>query len=496
MRVQGFGWIARIAASFAFVAASACGGGGGTDVVRVTGVRFGTVPSTLGAGVQFTVTVELTRSNGDVASGATNQVTLTLLNPGTAVLNGTTTVDAIDGVATFTGLSINQSGTGRQFHAATAELAVVSANVSVARGPAAQSQSSLTPPPGNVPPNAGAVLTFTFKDTYGNLVSNTAVSTSTDLPGSFLTPSSGTTNANGEFVTTFFSPGTGSAMVGAVVDGVPITGSGAYTVVNLCTTQPAAAAFPGTVNGTQPCGAYISTALAPSTYSFTAPGGGAAFTLNATYATRFEVTPDLTVPSVTAIASQFPSTGEWLLPAGNYFFRVGAVSGAGAFSVTTASVSANTGNVLRFLVAPGTFTGQGLAAGDENQFFGDGSFSDLYVLLSSRPCTLTVQTTAYDNFFVVFDAIDENAPALGISHPPLGQDAVLSLPACRSGNNPLLLVVNSFQPTGTGAYTLSVAFTGGGAMRASHDATSSVAPIRISGALRAALLSRMKSVRR
>ena len=496
MRVQGLGWIGRVAPLFAFALVAGCGGDG-TGVVRIAGVRFGTVPSAVGAGVPFTVIVELTRSNGDVASGTTSPVTLTLLNPGTAVLNGATSVDAVDGVATFSGLSINQAVSGRQFHASTTEFFAVSSPITVARGPAAQSQSSLAPAPGSIPPNSNATLTFTFKDAFGNVVSNTAVSAITDLPGSFLTPSSGTTNANGEFVTTFASTTTGSASLGAVVDGVPIVGSGAYTVVDLCASQPIAVAFPSTVNGTQPCGAYISTARAPSTYSFAAPGGGAALTVNATYPIRLEVTQDLDVPTVPAIATLFPATGEWLLPADNYFLRVSSVSGAGAFSVASASVPANTGDGFRFLVAPGTYTGQALAAGDYDEVFPDGSFSDVYFLFSTRQCTLTVQTTAYDNFFIVLDAKDANVAPLGISHPPLGEDAVISLQACRSGNNPIALVVNSFQPGGTGAYTLIVSFGGPGAIRAgSQVALPSVVPTRLRGDRAAALVGRTKLERR
>jgi hypothetical protein len=55
--------------------------------------------------------VEVQDAFGNRVPGATNTITVSLVNPGTAVLNGQTTRDAIDGRATFTGLSVNEPGT-------------------------------------------------------------------------------------------------------------------------------------------------------------------------------------------------------------------------------------------------------------------------------------------------------------------------------------------------------------------------------------------------
>jgi hypothetical protein len=55
--------------------------------------------------------VEVQDAFGNRVPGATNTITVSLVNPGTAVLNGQTTRDAVDGRATFTGLSVSEVGT-------------------------------------------------------------------------------------------------------------------------------------------------------------------------------------------------------------------------------------------------------------------------------------------------------------------------------------------------------------------------------------------------
>ncbi len=57
--------------------------------------------------------------SGSVDTDYNGPVTVALVNTGTATLGGTLTVNATDGVATFSGLSINQSGTGYVLMAST-----------------------------------------------------------------------------------------------------------------------------------------------------------------------------------------------------------------------------------------------------------------------------------------------------------------------------------------------------------------------------------------
>ncbi len=61
------------------------------------------------AGSSFGLTVEVESPGGQLVTGATGTVTLSLANdPGGAALNGTLTATIDDGVATFSGLSIDR----------------------------------------------------------------------------------------------------------------------------------------------------------------------------------------------------------------------------------------------------------------------------------------------------------------------------------------------------------------------------------------------------
>ncbi len=68
------------------------------------------------------VTVEIEDSNGVVVTSATNNITLALTIPGGATLNGTTTVSAVSGVATFSDLSVDTVGTSYTLDASASGL--------------------------------------------------------------------------------------------------------------------------------------------------------------------------------------------------------------------------------------------------------------------------------------------------------------------------------------------------------------------------------------
>ncbi|MHB1562250.1 MAG: Vgb family protein, partial [Isosphaeraceae bacterium] len=70
-------------------------------------------------GGPFGVTVTVQYDSGMVDTAYNGPVTIALLNPGAATLGGTLTVNAQAGLATFTGLSISQAGTGYRLMAYT-----------------------------------------------------------------------------------------------------------------------------------------------------------------------------------------------------------------------------------------------------------------------------------------------------------------------------------------------------------------------------------------
>jgi hypothetical protein len=137
-------------------------------------MRFGVQPSDVvaGAAISPAITVELLDAQGNIATGAAPQVSLSLgNNPGGATLSGTTTVAAVAGVATFTGLNLNAVGAGYTLVAASAGLPVVaSAGFTVTAG-APATLSFITQPGSTV---AGASISpavqLDLRDAQGNLV--------------------------------------------------------------------------------------------------------------------------------------------------------------------------------------------------------------------------------------------------------------------------------------------------------------------------------------
>lgn len=70
------------------------------------------------------ITVEIRDASNQIVSAAGNSVSLSILNnAGGGVLSGTTTVNAINGVATFSGISINAIGSGYTLQATSTGLA-------------------------------------------------------------------------------------------------------------------------------------------------------------------------------------------------------------------------------------------------------------------------------------------------------------------------------------------------------------------------------------
>lgn len=75
------------------------------------------------ASIAPAISVQIQDAGGNVATGSAAAVTLTIsANPGSGTLSGTVTINAVAGVATFAGLSIDASGTGYTLAATSAGL--------------------------------------------------------------------------------------------------------------------------------------------------------------------------------------------------------------------------------------------------------------------------------------------------------------------------------------------------------------------------------------
>ena len=214
------------------------------------------VSTTSGASLgSIAVTVE--DSAGNKISGSSAPITLAIGNnagPG-GVLSGTLTINAVNGVATFPGLSINVNGTGYTLAATSASLtgATSSAfNISVG----AATKLAFTTQPSNAASGASlGSIAVTVEDASGNKVTSSTASITLAIgtnagPGGVLSGTQTVSAVAG--VATFPGlsiniDGTGynltaasGSLTGATSTNFNITSSGATKVV--FTTQPASAA--------------------------------------------------------------------------------------------------------------------------------------------------------------------------------------------------------------------------------------------------------------
>ena len=132
-------------------------------------------PGTLVAGHQFSPVVKVRAEDaaGSTATGFGASVTIALKhNPGGATLAGTTTVTAVNGVATFFDLSLDKADTGYALEASSYPLpSITSATFDVVPGPPRQLAFTVEPP---ASPTAGVAFTpavqVSVLDAAGNLV--------------------------------------------------------------------------------------------------------------------------------------------------------------------------------------------------------------------------------------------------------------------------------------------------------------------------------------
>jgi hypothetical protein len=101
-----------------------------SDAISITGgaatqILFTVQPSNAAAGATITPPIRVTALDafGNIATSFTSNVTLAIAtNPAGGTLAGITTVAATSGVATFSGLSINNAGAGYTLTASTPSL--------------------------------------------------------------------------------------------------------------------------------------------------------------------------------------------------------------------------------------------------------------------------------------------------------------------------------------------------------------------------------------
>src|SRR5437016_1643301 len=163
------------------VALGGCSGStSGPVQPTATKLVFTVQPSNAGAGAAITPAVQVTvqDAQGNTVTTATTSITLAIgTNPASGTLAGTPTVAAVNGVATFANLSINNPGTGYTLTAsATGLTGATSSAFNIGVGAAAK--LVFTVQPSNAA--AGAAITpavqVTVQDAQGNTVTTATTS--------------------------------------------------------------------------------------------------------------------------------------------------------------------------------------------------------------------------------------------------------------------------------------------------------------------------------
>ena len=141
-----------------------------------TQVAYSTQPSnaTAGAAINPAIEVEIRDVNGNRVATARNPVTLAIsAGPGGSTLLGTTTVNAINGVASFSGINIEKAGSGYQLSAASSSLTGATSS-SFTISPGAASSLAFTAQPTDTDGNVvmAPAVTVTILDAFGNVVTS------------------------------------------------------------------------------------------------------------------------------------------------------------------------------------------------------------------------------------------------------------------------------------------------------------------------------------
>jgi hypothetical protein len=467
---------ALVRGAVVLAAFASCKGGDGPTAIAVTSLRFVSQPASIVPGQAFSVTVELLGSAGTRATSAKDQVTISVA--GTTTISGPAAVAAVAGLATFDGLIVTGGATTVQLTATSNGLAVSSAPLPYRAGPVALAKSFVDPAPCNMLGNVDAPLLFTFSDAIGNPQAAVPVTLSTNLTGATLTPASGVTTVTGTFASTLRMPSTGSAAITAKVDGNSITFAAPFVVVSPpAAPPPTPLVFPGTTTGSLSA-VCVTTGSPFVMYQFAvAAQTGVSFKITAPFDAVFGVKLSAASTTDLLLIDTPPVTAEWLLPPATYFYLLQTATVSGAYTLQSTAGPGNSPAVLRFLLTGGTYSGQRLEAADRQ--FDDGSSFDFYIMRTTAPCKLTLRSSAFNPYFVVVDDITGTVVGI-VPGSGVGVDAVITLPRCASGSNPIDILANSLNAGESGPYTLIVELTGPATVR-SADAPIELTPIPVPG---------------
>jgi hypothetical protein len=220
---------------------------------------FGAQPSntTAGATISPAVTVKVEDSLGNVVTTDTSNVTVAIgTNPGGGTLGGTVTVAAVSGIATFSNLSIDKTGTGYTLSAADGTLTgATSSGISITPGHAVRLMLTAGP---TATAGAGFLMMVTALDSLSNTDTNfnSAVTFSSNDPQAPApAPALTLTGGVGYTVGTLFTAGpimvlTHSGILGPGFANVSVQPANAMHLLVATTANPALTGSPISVTVT------------------------------------------------------------------------------------------------------------------------------------------------------------------------------------------------------------------------------------------------------
>ena len=139
-------------------------------------LAFTVQPGNVAAGGSITpaITVSIEDAAGNVVPTATNQVTIAIgTNPSSGTLSGTASVNGVAGVATFSNLSINKTGTGYTLTASASGLTGgTSSAFNVTAGAAAKLAFAVQPSNATAGVAISPAVQVTIQDAQGNTVTS------------------------------------------------------------------------------------------------------------------------------------------------------------------------------------------------------------------------------------------------------------------------------------------------------------------------------------
>lgn len=136
-------------------------------------IAFNVQPTNTTAGAPFgsAVEVEIRDGQGNRVTTSRDAVTLAIgTNPGGGTLSGTLVVNAIDGAASFSALSINKAGTGYTLTANAGSFPAATSNAFRIAPPGTATALAFDVQPSNVTAGDGFAVTVSTRDGFGNLV--------------------------------------------------------------------------------------------------------------------------------------------------------------------------------------------------------------------------------------------------------------------------------------------------------------------------------------